>query len=225
MVHEQLIASWLLRLEIMHILVTWGQEDTSQFHNGLPGAGGALGLAAWSDRGMWRALNKISASRKQKWTVFFWKRANMLKDRFFEGTIPLPNVGKVFYFVSEMPTILLHQILRAIQHFTSRLPFSVLLNGLRQVTWRIISSVFNFDSNERVLVCTLNKKLCSSWLQQEPVPWIFFVWLLKYLQTLTEKYKQNHRPGFGGNLACWSPLQVAVQWGTPAELSGPVENK
>lgn len=31
----------------------------------------------------------------------------MLKDRFFGGTIPLPNVGKVFYFVSEMPNDLI----------------------------------------------------------------------------------------------------------------------
>jgi len=46
-----------------------------------------------------------------------------------------------------------------------------------------VLSVFSFDWDERFLVCTPNKKLCSAWFQQVPVP-CFFVWILKHLTLL-----------------------------------------
>lgn len=68
----------------------------------------------------------------------------MLKDRLLGGTIPLPSLGKVFYCVSEIPN-----------HFIAQVPKSnSALNGLREVTRSKMFSVFNFESNERFLVCT-----------------------------------------------------------------------
>lgn len=98
----------------------------------------------------------------------------MLKDRFW-GVLFLSQMWEsCFLFVSEMP----NHFISPVPKSNSALCFEAAIFSFTEwpkdsYTEQNVLSVFNFDSNERLLVCTPNKKLYSAWLQQQPVPWVF----------------------------------------------------
>lgn len=97
----------------------------------------------------------------------------MVKDRCFGGVNFFPQMWqKSFLFVSEMPNHFIAPFSNSAFHFEGTV-FSFTKWSKASYVEQNVLSVFNFDSEDRFLVCTPNKKLCLAWLQQEPVPCFF----------------------------------------------------